>query len=260
MALVYALIDSSNPDEIRYIGKTIFSTKRRLYGHMHSTRATGHKTPVHSWMKSVLTHNNEVQIIVVEDSLTESQAFDREIFYIRHYRQLGHRLTNLTDGGEGPSGHKHTEEARRKIAAAGTGRLHTEESKQQIRKSLAGKEVSPATRQKIGTANTGNRHTEEARKKISAASTARMESAETKDAVLKVLHSKESRKKAALSNTGKKRTVESKTLMSKRQKDTMTEARKQNIREKLIGHSVSDETKRKQKEAWIARKARKSLI
>lgn len=86
--------------------------------------------------------------------------------------------------GEGFTGHKHTEEVKRKIgrgnaeslkgnknALGGKGRLgqpHTEQSKRKMSKAHTGKKLSEAHKRKIGIANTGKRITVEVKEKIRA--------------------------------------------------------------------------------------------
>ena len=56
-------------------------------------------------------------IDIIEQNLTEEEAFEREIFYIKKIgrKDLGSgSLINMTDGGEGSSGLKHTEEAKKR--------------------------------------------------------------------------------------------------------------------------------------------------
>lgn len=54
----------------------------------------------------------------VEIGITEDDAFDLEVETIRFYRECGHPLCNLTDGGEGTSGYKPPPEVTAKIVAA----------------------------------------------------------------------------------------------------------------------------------------------
>lgn len=79
--------------------------------------------------KNNLWHNivNKYGYIVdiIEDNLTEQEAFEREIFYIK---KIGRRdiglgpLVNMTDGGEGNSGLIFSEEHRRKMSETRKGR------------------------------------------------------------------------------------------------------------------------------------------
>lgn len=62
------------------------------------------------------THNFNIRII--KQNLTKEEAFDEEIKRIKEVREKfpTYRLTNRTDGGEGPSGYKLSEETKRLIS------------------------------------------------------------------------------------------------------------------------------------------------
>ena len=106
-----------------YIGK---GKKRR------STASHGHNVKVPKDRK---------RIVIMESNLSEIGAFALERRYIRWYGRKDIEtgiLRNVTDGGEGPSGHKMSEEQKKKIGKANKG-----------------KPVSEATRLKISAANKG---------------------------------------------------------------------------------------------------------
>ena len=63
------------------------------------------------------THNCECEIL--QGLLTEKEAFRHEVILIKYYREhTNNRLTNVSDGGEGTSGVKHTEESKKKLSIA----------------------------------------------------------------------------------------------------------------------------------------------
>lgn len=67
-----------------------------------------------------------IERIIVQEYLSEDDAFEAEAFLIRFYgrKDLGTGvLINLTDGGQGMSGHKTPEEVKLKISKALTGRV-----------------------------------------------------------------------------------------------------------------------------------------
>lgn len=64
------------------------------------------------------------RILILKKNLTEEEAFKHEIYMIAVFgrKDLGTGiLRNLTNGGEGTSGRKHTQEAIDKMSAAATG-------------------------------------------------------------------------------------------------------------------------------------------
>jgi hypothetical protein len=112
MSTVYALRDP-NTFEIRYIGVTKRTLKRRLSGHIWAAK-TGIKNHTTHW---VSTLHAPPLIQAVEENCSRQ----REIFWIEYYRSLGTRLTNLTAGGEGTSELKrgpHSTEHRQKLSLA----------------------------------------------------------------------------------------------------------------------------------------------
>jgi NUMOD3 motif len=88
------------------------------------------------WCKVVAKYGKPVVKILAE-WLTEKEAFEHEITLIKEYREQGLELCNLTDGGDGTSGYKQSDEHRQKNSQArigksatwNIGRKHTEETK-----------------------------------------------------------------------------------------------------------------------------------
>ena len=84
---------------------------------------------------------------------------------------------NMTFGGEGASGHKHSEESKLKMSEAQKGKkghIHSPETKLKIGmsnkiKSLSRKPISEETRKKLGVHRLGKRLSEETKLKISIA-------------------------------------------------------------------------------------------
>ena len=81
-----------------------------------SSRAWVTKGRSQFWKNVVAKHGYLVQILATWES--EEEAFEHEKFLIACFRDMGHPLVNLTDGGEGVSGFKHGTEVRAKISAA----------------------------------------------------------------------------------------------------------------------------------------------
>lgn len=99
----------------------------------------------------------DVAVCIIADELTEQEAFEVEAYCIWYYRDvLGYELVNFTDGGEGTSGYKHSEESKSLMSAA-------------IKinhKGMSGKKQSYETRLKISEARKGWNPSEETREKM----------------------------------------------------------------------------------------------
>ena len=85
------------------------------------------------WCKVVAKYGKpEVKILAEWD--TEQEAFEHEIALIKEYREQGLELCNLTDGGEGTSGYKHSAEHIQKNSLARLGKpIHSDEFKEKMR-------------------------------------------------------------------------------------------------------------------------------
>lgn len=59
---------------------------------------------------------------IIEDELSSDEANDREIFWIKKFRDDGCQLANITNGGAGTSGWKRSKEECEKISKSLTGK------------------------------------------------------------------------------------------------------------------------------------------
>ena len=113
---------------------------------------------------------------VVVDSVDEELAFLAEVERIDQLRRIGAKLCNMTDGGEGASGLRASDETRLKQSEKRRGALHpqfgkpkSELTKAKLRAANVGKTLSPETRSKIGDAIRGRKESIETREKKSLA-------------------------------------------------------------------------------------------
>ena len=126
------------------------------------------------------TPKDKNRIIFLKQNLTEEEAFKHERYMISVFGRKDLEtgiLHNRTDGGEGVSGYKHTEERKGKMSQAKIGNKnrsgikHNEETKRRIGESQTGKKHTEETKRKIAEANKGKSRSfsEEHRKNISEA-------------------------------------------------------------------------------------------
>jgi hypothetical protein len=112
--------------------------------------------------------NPDVEILASWD--TEEEAFSHEVLLISCFRDMGYKLANLTDGGEGFSGFKRT------TPVWNVGVPCREETKQKLREQKIGKSAtwnlgrkhSEETKRRCGVKNIGRVHTEEEKQKRTA--------------------------------------------------------------------------------------------
>lgn len=94
---IYALVDSREPDELRYIGVTSVKLATRLRQHIGSSQEKHHRA---HWIRKVLREGGSVNIRSLMTCNTEA-AGRLETDVIGFYRRAGCRLTNSTIGGDG---------------------------------------------------------------------------------------------------------------------------------------------------------------
>ena len=127
-------------------------------------------------------------VIIIEDNLTEDEAYWLErdtiedyIFNLGYgididgYRDYSNNkyLTNMTFGGEGPSGRKFSDKTKRKMSKAKKGRKRSEEVKRKISETCKGKnkgkKLSEETKLKLSEACKGRKFSDETKRKMSEA-------------------------------------------------------------------------------------------
>lgn len=173
-----------NNGEIFYVGK---GRGKRAYEQHKNRRSKFWKRVVNKY---------GLDVFILENNLTEDEAFELEKKYIK---RIGRRdlntgtLVNMTDGGEGAAGH--SEETIRKISEGNKGKKMSDEARRKISEAMKGNKHtkgmkhSDKTRQKMseaakgnkyGKGNKGKKHSEETRRKISEANKRRIISEETR--------------------------------------------------------------------------------
>lgn len=127
---VYLLIDPRD-SSIFYVGK---GKGRRCFNHLYEARSTNKNSPKLQKIRKIESLGLDVVIKKVEENVTDSQAQELECLIISEARNKGIALTNLTAGGDGSSGYKHTEEAKQKIKESQLGKVVSEETKAKLSK------------------------------------------------------------------------------------------------------------------------------
>jgi len=183
-----------------------------------------------------------VQIEFPHKDLIELESFDLEEQYIQ---RIGRRdlnqgpLYNLTNGGEGSSGHNpywkgrhHSKETKRKLSLACTGYSHTEEAKRKIGLASTARKRSEETRIRMSEGNKGKHAhlygrfvSEETRRRISESNSGHPSS------LRGIPRSDEVKRKISNAQKGRVFSEEHKQHMRKPHKSyVFTEAHKQHLR------------------------------
>jgi len=276
---VYSIIFQNGK---RYIGFTSqFNPYDRLNEHCKESRVDNPKLPIHKAIKSFGVNNLEFNIIA---SGFRNDMLNLEIKLIKELKtKISEFGYNITNGGEGVSGHKHSaesklkikekrnlqkinhsEETKKKISAANKGlkkgiknpshsekmkgRKQSKESVEKRRLKMIGHSVSDETKAKIIAANTGRKHSETARKNMSLAHIGNKPSEETK------LKMSEAHKKKFQDQEYKEkhRNAIKLALSTKDAREKMSlAAKKHNTPENNLKQSI------KMKQIWAERKANK---
>lgn len=161
----------------------------------------------------------DLPIVKVREDLTNEEACETEMRFIVAIGRAdldGGPLVNLTDGGEGAPGYRHTPEyiaacrerrlsdpQRLNLRLLNLGKKQSTETIAKRSAALLGKTCSPETRAKIGTGNCGKIRSPETRAKIGASQFGRKRSPEIGA-------------KISAANLGKKRSPEARARMSGR--------------------------------------------
>ena len=127
----YELIDSRTSNVI-YVGKGCSS---RMYAHAYSAiKNREMNTKLKNKILSIIKNNGKILYNKIT-ALNEQAAFDKEKELIKKYRDEGINLCNLTDGGEGISGHtfNRTEESKKRISEIMKDRPKTVEHKESLK-------------------------------------------------------------------------------------------------------------------------------
>jgi group I intron endonuclease len=210
----------TSPSGKSYIGQTI-EFEKRMKRHSRGKDET-------KLSRSIKKYGWEAHIVDIlwEGLCTKEQLNSLEVEFIKLYDTL-HNGLNLTEGGEGARGMKHSEETKAKISAT--------------RKGKPGISRSEETKAKMSETRRGRPCSEETRAKISAA----------KKGKPGMLQSEETKAKMSAAHKGKPKSEEHKAKMRGRKHSQETKAR---ISTAHKGRSHSEETKQKLREAWKVRR------
>jgi|SRR5271157_1192907 len=138
-------------------------------------KGTGNRSV--TWHRKNLKPPKNENNILIQEHPSERDAFEAEKFFIEYYSRKCKGtgcLLNITEGGEGISGYRHTESTKKQMSIAKKGRVVPEEQRKKLSESRKGMIFSEEHRLNLSLSHIGkpNHHkgvnrTEETKRKIS---------------------------------------------------------------------------------------------
>lgn len=175
-------------------------------------------------VNKLLLSGNAIEIRIVKSGLPEKEAFDLEIERIKFWKDSGVKLTNVSSGGLGSTGFRHTEEHKERVSKRhkgnkyNLGKKKTEAQKAKISEWMKGRKQTLGTKRteeanrKTSETLKGREFSEEHKKKISEAKKGKKLSEQHKKELSRVRTGKKQKKetveKRNEKNRGQKRTAE----------------------------------------------------
>jgi hypothetical protein len=231
-----------------YVGKGF---KKRAY---QMTMRNRHHMFAQDYLKRI---GALIEVKIVAVYLTEREALDLEIELIEKWLTSGCKLVNITKGGDGPTGRKHTEEWKRAMSERMKGRKMSPEARAKIAASAIGNKRGLGKKKPQHVVDamralfTGKPKSEETKRKISESK---------KGKPWNGVHSPELLARRSAEMTGIPFSEERKLTMRGIPK---SETHKQKLREINLGKTHDEETRKLLSEIakadWARRKAKKAL-
>lgn len=151
--VIYCLINKTNNK--KYVGKAEKTAWKRWLRHVRDAYKPDCTTAIG---RAILKYNEKnFELFIIDNSLTPGELNQKEKYWIKELNTLVPNGYNLTEGGEGVSGIKQSEETKNKKRQAMKGKQFTEEHKKNI--SIGSKGIAKR--------NKGFKHSTETKEKIS---------------------------------------------------------------------------------------------
>lgn len=203
--------------------------------------------------------NFEVEILI-QGKFSKTELNQMEISFIRLFKSNNPTYGyNMTIGGDGISGFKHTEESKEKIKKTSLGRKQSSESIKKTVESRKWYKHSNETKEKIRNKHLGKKQSEETKEKLKG----RIVSQETREKLSKSLKGKlkgrvfssETIEKNRQTHLGKKPSLETKEKMRQANLGKIaSEESKKKMSESRKGKKHSEETKEKIRQSLLNKK------
>jgi hypothetical protein len=186
MGCIYRIINKLNGKS--YVGKWhLDSPKGRFSTHKRNARNEKNQEHFYRAIRKDGVENFDFTLICV---CRNEDLVDLEKKYIEEFDTFGPNGYNMTSGGEGIPGYRHTPETIERLRDLNTGRHPDAKIRQRISDGLKGHHVSEKTREKLRIASTGVPKSAETLKKISEGGKGRVKSKEERENISRGLKGK----------------------------------------------------------------------
>ena len=144
ITLIYTLESSAEPNNIRYVGKTIQDLDSRLQEHISQAKRylknKNHYNHNYNWINKELSLGNSIIIKEIDkcDSSKNEDWEEAEEYWIEQFKIWGFKLNNIQEGGRNnySIGVSREDITKQKISKALTGRKLSELHKENVRKAI----------------------------------------------------------------------------------------------------------------------------
>ena len=162
------LITNKNNGKM-YVGVTKHSVEERWLGHVYVANI-GAEFLLSNAIRKHGTDAFEISVLETSSSLEEMKASEIKWIselktYVHEFPQRGY---NMTRGGDGTWGHRHTDETKKKMSDVRIGIEYSDEVRKNMSLAHLGLKATDKTRQKQSIAKLGKKKSFETRKKMSA--------------------------------------------------------------------------------------------
>ena len=206
-----------------YVYELLFPSGKRYFGKTKNV-AQRFKKHARALNKSPLANAFRkygvgcVEVRVVYKNCSEKCCFDAEKRFIKKHNTRVPNGYNLTDGGEGFTGGRHSPATRKRMGDLSRGRKTSDATREKQRQSALGRKMSRAARAKISAAKRGSKHSMSTIQKMRAAHLGKTLSREHRlkigDANRGRFHSRETRLKIGKLALGYRHTAAAKIKIS----------------------------------------------
>jgi group I intron endonuclease len=162
MFIVYLVTCLVN--EKLYVGKTEQTLHERWLQHLSFARC-GAKWALSRAIRKYGPDNFTITVITTTGNRNTLSQLEKLWIVVLNSKIENHGY-NMTDGGEGVSGRPMSEEAKRRISIANTGKTHSPSTRERLRIAHTGRKLPESQKVKIGNASRGHIKSSETREKL----------------------------------------------------------------------------------------------